>query len=230
MIEESAELVIAGLIQSTVEKEPTRSPGNDDNDGKDDNKVVRDIFSRSMTTDAARLYLATRSKLARRNTDHRYERYTSFVGTNGITGFACGGGPGSYEIATGDHICVFSGITDSNNAFIVRLDSTGKWLISGFAIILLPELRTPSVQRTDSGITTASANTGIPRRKQTLMNDTMMCFHCHLSDLLELQRCRLLNEVQMSRLLEQTLRGEAEGKPHRCSSGTGTCEILEFGL
>jgi hypothetical protein len=230
MIEKSADLVIDGLIQSEVGKVPITALGADG--GK---KVIHDIFSRSMTTDAADFYTAARTKLARRNTDHRDERYTSFVGTNGITGLACGGGPGSYEIAAGDRICVFSGMTESNNAFIMRLEG-GKWLISGLAIILLPELRTPAVQRTGSGMTMtsimtmATIGTGALSRQRPLINDTTMCFHCHLSDLLELQRCRLLNEIQMKRLLEQTLRSESESKTHRCIQGTGENDILEFGL
>jgi hypothetical protein len=225
MIEESADLLISGLVQSSVGNLPVISLRADE----DGNKVLRDIFSRSMTTDAAELYATARTRLARRNTDHRDERYTSFVGTNGITGLACGGGPGSYEITTGDRICVFSGITESNNAFILRLEN-GRWLISGFAIILLPELRTPAVQRTTSGMTTASTDTRTFSRQQTMINDTMMCFHCHLSDLLELQRCRLLDEVQMERLLEQTLKSEPEYKTHHCVQGTGNHDILEFGL
>jgi hypothetical protein len=34
----------------------------------------------------------------------------------------------------------------------------------------------------------------------------------------------------MNFLMEQTLRGEAEGKAHRCQRGTGEHAILEFGL
>jgi hypothetical protein len=231
MVEESADLIIDGLVQSEVGKVPVASLGADDSG----NKVLRDMFLRSMTTDAADLYTAARTRLARRNTDHRDERYTSFVGTNGITGLACGGGPGSYEIAAGDRICVFSGMTESNNAFVMRLEG-GRWLISGFAIILLPELRTPTVQRTGSGMTMTSImtmttiGTSAIGRQGMLINDMTMCFHCHLSDLLELQRCRLLNEIQMERLLEQTLRSEPEAKTHHCIQGTGKNDILEFGL
>ncbi|RMZ74446.1 heterokaryon incompatibility -domain-containing [Pyrenophora seminiperda CCB06] len=203
MIEVSADLVISSLVQAPVEK--NRAANNNITNGS---KVVRDIFTRSMTLDAAAMYQDHRSRLSRRNTDQRHARYTSFVGTNGITGLACGGGPGSYEIGPGDRICIFSGITDSNNAFITRLDpSSGKWLISGFAVILLPE---------------ATKSTG--------SEDAELCFHCHLTDLLELQRCELLGPVQMGVLLEQTLREEAEGNIHRCGKGTGECHVLEFGL
>jgi hypothetical protein len=126
---------------------------------------------------------------------------------------------------------VFSGVTDTNNAFILRFDPEGKWLISGFAVMLLPELRTPSVLRTGTGATTTSNfSTSALSRKQTLRDDMVMCFHCHLSDLIELQRCQLLSDVQMSFLMEQTLRGEAEGKTHRCNQGTSDHVILEFGL
>jgi hypothetical protein len=126
---------------------------------------------------------------------------------------------------------VFSGVTDTNNAFILRFDPEGKWLISGFAVILLPELRTPSVLRTGTGATTTSNfSTSALSRKQTLRDDMVMCFHCHLSDLIELQRCQLLSDVQMSFLMEQTLKGEAEGKTHRCNQGTSGHVILEFGL
>jgi hypothetical protein len=130
---------------------------------------------------------------------------------------------------------MFSGITDANNAVILRFNPgekpNGKWLISGFAVILLPELRTPSVQRTGNGATTTSSfGTSALSRQQASLNDMTMCFHCHLSDLLELQRCQLLSDVQMSFLMEQTLRGEAEGKVHRCKQGVGDCSVLEFGL
>jgi hypothetical protein len=229
MIEASADLIIDGLSRVGVGLE--HDAGVSPPLGHSGSKVIRNIISRSVTDDAAALYMAARSKLARRNTDQRHARYTSFVGTNGITGLACGGGPGSYEIGSGDRICMFSGVTDVNNAFILSLDSSGKWLISGFAIILLPELRTPSVVRKGIGTTTKSSHsTGGMSQQQTSLNDVTMCFHCHLSDLLELQRCQLLSGVQMSFLMEQTLRGEAEGEVHRCKQGTGTHAILEFGL
>ena len=229
MIEASADLVIDGLSRAVVEQGPNASAS--PQPGDNGSKVIRNIISRSMTEDAAALYLAARSKLARRNTDQRHARYTSFVGTNGITGFACGGGPGSYEIGAGDRICMFSGVTDVNNAFILSLDASGKWLISGFAVLLLPELRTPSVLRKGTGATTKGVyGTSAPGKQQAPLDDVTMCFHCHLSDLLELQRCQLLSDVQMSFLLEQTLRGEAEGLDHRCKQGTGAHAILEFGL
>jgi hypothetical protein len=233
MIEASADLVIGGLSRAIGE--PGRDASASSRPGDGGSRVVRRIISRSITDDAAALYTAARTKLARRNTDQRYARYTSFVGTNGITGLACGGGPGSYEIASGDRICMFSGITDANNAVILRFNPgekpNGKWLISGFAVILLPELRTPSVQRTGNGATTTSSfGTSALSRQQASLNDMTMCFHCHLSDLLELQRCQLLSDVQMSFLMEQTLRGEAEGKTHRCHQGTNDQVVLEFGL
>ncbi|KAG9184985.1 hypothetical protein G6011_11815 [Alternaria panax] len=234
MIEASADLVIGGLSRAIgqPERDSTTSPP----PGDGGSKVLRNIVSRSMTDDAAALYMAARSKLARRNTDQRHARYTSFVGTNGITGLACSGGPGSYEIGPNNWICIFSGVTDTNNAFILRFEpnddgSDGKWLISGSAVILLPELRTPSVLRTGTGATTTSNfSTSALSRKQTLRDDMVMCFHCHLSDLLELQRCQLLSAVQMSFLMHQTLRGEAEGKTHRCHQGTKEHVTLEFGL
>ncbi|RYO69113.1 hypothetical protein AA0116_g49 [Alternaria tenuissima] len=229
MMEDSADRVIDGLSRAV--EEPGRAATTSPRPGDGGNKVVRNIISRSITDDAAALYMNARTKLARRNTDQRHARYTSFVGTNGITGLACGGGPGSYEIGPNDWICVFSGVTDTNNAFILRFDPEGKWLISGFAVILLPELRTPSVLRTGTGATTTSNfSTSALSRKQTLRDDKVMCFHCHLSDLIELQRCQLLSDVQMSFLMEQTLRGEAEGKTHRCNQGTSDHVILEFGL
>ncbi|KAF1831960.1 hypothetical protein BDW02DRAFT_571535 [Decorospora gaudefroyi] len=223
MIEESADLVIAGLVKSASEQQTTSNPSIDANG----ESVVRDVLSRSLINDATELYSNARTHLSRRNTDHHYGRYTSFVGTNGITGLACGGGPGSYEIAAGDRICIFSGITESNNAFIVRLDPNGRWLISGFAIILLPELRTPSAQRVGIAFT---ADAAASSRQLALTSDSTMCFHCHLSDVIELQRCRLLNEIQMRGLLEQTLRSEADGETHQCLQGTGKHDTLEFGL
>jgi hypothetical protein len=158
--------------------------------------------------DAANIYSAARAGPMRKHSDYHHERYTTFAGDNGIIGLACGGGPGAYEIAAGDRICMFSGITDSNNAFIVRRDPLGKWLISGFAVILLPALAD----------------------KATLRDDTKMCFHCHLSDILELQRCGMLTAFQISRMLKQTLRSESDDEVHRCNQGTGEHEILEFGL
>jgi hypothetical protein len=104
-----------------------------------------------------------------------------------------------------------------NSAVILSLDADKKWLISGFAIILFPELRTPAVARKPSVL----RNSIVAKA---------MCFHCHLSDLIELQRCQLLSDAQMSFLMEQTLRGEAEGKVHRCKQGVGDCSVLEFGL
>lgn len=215
MIETSADLVIGGL--SRAARETGRDASARPQSGNGGNKVIRNIISRSISDDAAALYMAARSKLARRNTDQRHARYTSFVGTNGITGLACGGGPGSYEIGPGDRICTFTGITDVNSAVILSLDADKKWLISGFAIILFPELRTPAVARKPSVL----RNSIVAKA---------MCFHCHLSDLIELQRCQLLSDAQMSFLMEQTLRGEAEGKVHRCKQGVGDCSVLEFGL
>jgi hypothetical protein len=213
MIEESTDHVISGLIKASAERQTYSMENTEAGDGSN-SRVMRDILKRSMTNDAVALYMAARSKLTRRDTDQALARYTSFVGTNGITGFACGGGPGSYEFRPGDRVCVFSGITDSNNAFIVRLSPSGKWLISGFAIILLPELHTPSVMN-------------ILGPPQAMLNETTLCFHCHLSDLLELQRCQLLSQAQMNHLLEQTLQA---GKTHCCKWGSGEHDILEFGL
>lgn len=215
IIEESTDLIITGLIRATAARDA--QPWGEAETGNG-SIVMRDIIKRSMTNDAIELYMEARShRLSRRDTDQRHERYTSFVGTNGIIGLACGGGPGSYEVRPGDRICTFSGITDANNAFILRLSASGKWLISGFAIILLPELRTPAVARSSSDAI----------RKQSFLNDTTLCFHCHLSDLLELQRCRILSQVQMSRLLEQTLQG---GRTHCCAQGSGEYDVLEFEL
>lgn len=228
MIEESTDLIITGLVKASIERDASSSGATQASDGG--NRVVRDIIKRSMSKDAAAMYAAARNRLCRRDTDQHHAHYTSFMGANNITGVACGGGPGSYEIRPGDRICMFAGITDSNSAFILRLSPSGKWLISGFAVILLPELRTPSVRRTETETTMASS-TGPLSRQQTLVNDIAVCFHCHLSDLLELQRCQLLSEVQMHHLLEQTLRRDGEeGKKHCCEQGSGEYEILEFGL
>lgn len=214
VISESAELVIQSLIQPTTERILDNEnfiadvvSGND----------LRSMFAHSMTY-GAKLHLAARPKLTRRDTDHRYERYATFVGTNGIMGLACiADHSGTYEIASGDRICTFAGITDCNNAFIVRLDSNGKWLISGFARILLPKQNTAIA----SGIAVEEAT-----------NDTKktMCFHCHLTDLLELQRCQILDEVQMERMIVQTLKGDADDEIHICKPGIRRCDTLEFGL
>jgi hypothetical protein len=223
VIEDSTDLIITGLIKASAETSGQYVGNADASDGNN-NRVMRDILKRSMFNDAAALYMNARSnRLSRRDTDQRHARYTSFVGTNGITGLACGGGAGSYEVRPGDRICTFSGVTDSNNGFILRLSPGGKWLISGFAIILLPELRTPAVARNDAGKTPISDIS----RQQSFQNETILCFHCHLSDLLELQRCQLLSQIQMSRLLEQTLQA---GKMHCCAEGNGEHDVLEFEL
>lgn len=214
VIANSTDLVIESIVQPLPIDEPTASATtNDTAIGK---RELRKIISRSMIN-SADLHLAERPNLIRRDTGHHHERYTSFAGTNGIIGLACID-EASYEIAAGDRICVFSGLTDSNNAFIVRLDSSGKWLIAGFAIILLPAQASKAVAGGD--VETAAVAD---------MENTV-CFHCHLTDLLELHRCRILDDVQMNRMLEQTLRGDSDDEVHKCDRGIGVNDVLEFGL
>ncbi|KAF2853156.1 HET-domain-containing protein [Plenodomus tracheiphilus IPT5] len=214
VIAESTELVIQGLIQTPMDSTAAESV----NESIAGTRNLRAMFTSSMTH-AGELHMAARPKLTRRDTDHRYERYASFVGTNGITGLVCiSGESGTYEISAGDRICTFSGVTDSNNAFIVRLDRDGKWAISGFARILLPEKTTNTLTRHVS--------------QESTLNDfeKTMCFHCHLTDLLELQRCQILNDVQMEQLLVNTLRGGQHDEVHKCRPGPDRCDVLEFGL
>ncbi|KAF1940386.1 hypothetical protein EJ02DRAFT_350135, partial [Clathrospora elynae] len=205
VIEESTDLLIQSIFRPTTY-------WTSDGDVKDvqiNNKNLRKMFFRSMVS-SGELQLAARGELTRRDTNHRYEKYTTFMGTDGITGLACvGGGQSTHETAVGDRICVFSGVTESSNAFIVRLDSTGKWIIVGFAVVLFPESHSP------------------PTSWKT---EKMMCFHCHLTDLLELQRCQILNDLQMDHMLKQTLRGESDDEVHRCKPEAGVHDILEFGL
>lgn len=213
IIAESTELVIQSLIQTPIDSTPAEPL----NESITATRNLRAMFTSSMLH-AGELHMAARPNLTRRDTDHHYERYASFVGTNGIIGLACiSGESGTYEITAGDRICTFAGVTDSNNAFIVRLDRDGKWAISGFARILLPEKTQTPVRRhmADETLHIESENT--------------MCFHCHLSDLLELQRCKILNDVQMEQLLVNTLRGGPDDEVHKCKLGTGRCDILEFG-
>lgn len=211
VIAQSTELV----IQQLIEPSPLSEASSESNAiGK---RKLRAMFASSMLH-ANELHAAARPALNRRNTDHRYERYASFVGTEGITGLICiSGASDTYQIGAGDRICTFSGVTDSNNAFVVRLDPDSKWAISGFARILLPERRSDwkMVRGAEPAVNTL---------------ETDMCFHCHLTDLLELQRCQILNDVQMERLLKNTLRGQADDEVHKCKPGPDRCDILEFGF
>ncbi|CBY00400.1 hypothetical protein IAQ61_011332 [Plenodomus lingam] len=215
IIAASTELVIQGLIQPTPMNSPTAADTLPLTNSITGTRNLRTMFTNSMLH-ASNLHTAARPTLTRRHTDHRYDRYATFVGTNGITGLACiSGASGSYQFAAGDRICSFAGVTDSNNAFIVRAEGGGKWAISGFARILLPEKRG------------WLGGGGVEVDKE---GEQVMCFHCHLTDVLELQRCEVLNEVQMERLLVNTLRGRQDDEVHRCKPGPERCDVLEFGL
>ncbi|KAH7384641.1 heterokaryon incompatibility protein-domain-containing protein [Pyrenochaeta sp. MPI-SDFR-AT-0127] len=229
VVSKSTEIVIQSIIKPTPEH---ASVGHNAISSIE----LQKLFSSSMAH-AAELHLAAIKEHPGKDTKIRYERYATFVGTNGIIGLACiGGGAGTREVLTGDRICMFADTTESSNAFIVRLDNNGKWIIAGFAILLYPAIVakptfTPRpIQHTDTETTMIDNDNGSISRQQSSETDKSMCFHCHLTDLLELSRCGILNEAQMDRLLQQSLRGEPDDEIHQCSMGSGQCDILEFGL
>lgn len=229
VISKSTEIVIQSIIKPNLEQDSA-------SDGRISDVALQKTFSRSMAH-STELYLAAREELYKKDIDLRYERYATFVGTNGIIGLACiSGGAGSREIATGDRVCVFTDTTESSNAFIVRLDNNEKWVITGFAILLFPAPNTKSmdvsrpIQRADTETTMTDDNPSGISRQKTLETDKAMCFHCHLTDLLELSRCGILSPSQMNHLFQQSLRGEPDDEVHRCGNESGQHEILEFGL
>ncbi len=245
VIDESTEVIIQSLVT------PLASPELDMRVGSHkpmSNAKLRQLFFRSMSH-STQLHVTARHTRHSSESNIRYERYATFTGTNGVIGFACiGGEAGAREIHTGDRVCTFSDSTESSNAFIVRLDQHGNWIIVGFAIILYPAVEddnnlaaasaSPIVsdfpgslfQRVDTGATVVADEYWDARRRQTLDTDQKMCFHCHLTDLMELSRCGVLSPKQLERLLEQSLRGEEEDEVHRCALGMGQSDVLEFGL
>ncbi|KAH8708576.1 heterokaryon incompatibility protein-domain-containing protein [Phaeosphaeriaceae sp. PMI808] len=208
IISASTNLLIAELVRSTVEKE-----NNSNGAGlKFSIQELRKALSKSVAH-SAELYEAAEPQLIRRSISDGLERYVSFGGTNGYIGVACIRGS---EILAGDRICTFAGISDSNNAFVARLNEAGRWTIVGFAVIVLPpDTHKKSMQRVDTDSTMAGEQT--------------MCFHCHLTDILELQRCRILTKIQTERTLEQTLRLDTIQELHQCDMDHGKLDILEFG-
>lgn len=222
LVTDSTDMLISQIIQST----PEHNTSTESVSRKHSLHEIREALGKSINH-SAELYTETRPHLIRRSTVDGMQRFVSFKGTNGYIGIACVQG---IELFAGDRICTFAGITDSNNAFIARLRDDGKWSIIGFAILVLPpDLSQTSIQRADTDTTMYSQQSSILSRQPTLETDRPMCFHCHLTDLLELQRCRILNDVQMSRMLEHTLRLDTINELHQCNAGEGKLDVLEFG-
>ncbi|KAL6712125.1 hypothetical protein ACN47E_000002 [Coniothyrium glycines] len=223
IISESTDLLISHMVQA-------RSDEESDSYDADLSLTIRDLRDALSTSlsHSATLYDATRPQLSRRSTADGLARFVSFKGTNGYIGVAC---VKDNEILAGDRVCTFAGISDSNNAFIVRLCGSDRWSIVGFAIIVLPPAPgKTSLQRPHAGTTMVSGQSGTLSRQPTLEIDRAMCFHCHLTDLLELQRCRVLTKIQMDRMLEQTIRLDTINELHQCSLAEGKLDVLDFGV
>ncbi|KAF1845058.1 uncharacterized protein K460DRAFT_284235 [Cucurbitaria berberidis CBS 394.84] len=172
-----------------------------------DSKDLRQIFSRSFSNGTA-LISSAWQRQSEWDTQARYEQYTTFMGTNNIIGILCtSGSPNAPQVMPDDYICVFSDDIVSKNALIIQHDEMEqRWIIVGFAVI------TTSISDTE------------PR------GVVHFCFHCHLTDILELSRCGILSETQLERLLKQSLEDGNIGDIHQCSLGIERYPVLEFGL
>ncbi|CAO2655563.1 Nn.00g043660.m01.CDS01 [Neocucurbitaria sp. VM-36] len=173
------------------------------------------------------------------NTQPRYEQYTTFKGTNNIIGIICtSGSSDAPQLIPGDHICVFSDGNVSKNALIVRRNEIeGRWIIIGFAVIITsisssePRGVVQSLQQVfGRGVLHTRTDWDIIDSVVGEMLQENLCFHCHLTDLLELGRCGILNETQLDRLLVQSLRDDCNDEAHQCSLGNDQHGVLEFGL
>ncbi|KAJ4371409.1 hypothetical protein N0V83_004626 [Neocucurbitaria cava] len=237
LVAKSTETVMQSLIQRT-----RRKTGNDvENFQKPiqiDSKTLRQVFLNSFGAGAAVILSAMREQ-SERNTQPRYEQYSTFTGTNNIIGIICtSGSPDAPQITPGDHICVFSDDTVSKNALIIRRNEIeGQWIIIGFAVIITSISKSEPLGVVRSLQQAFGRGTLHTRTDWDIIDSVVgemlhenLCFHCHLTDLLELSRCGILNETQLDRLLQQSLRDSDDDETHQCSLGTGKHDVLAFGL
>jgi hypothetical protein len=200
------------------------------------NTDFRQLLSRSLTS-ASETYRTAKRISKRQEIGYQYRKYAAFVGTNDLIGVMCdessmGKGPAFF-----DSICMFDSFLESSKALLIERHSPDRFIVVGSAIVANSKSEPGSggiVQslqkmfRTNTGDTASImlASDFSPQSEKVVRK---LCFHCHLSDLLELSRCGILNESQLDRLLEHSLRGENDDEMHKCKVGTGQYPSLEFG-
>jgi hypothetical protein len=196
---------------------------------------IRKTFSSSITA-AARLVQQTRLEVPDWDTQGRFDQCTTFVGANDIIGIFTTGGPDSPQLMPDDVLCAFTDETISNKAMVLRRDEAAmQWNIIGFAVVITSLSDSKPLGMVRSFTQAFSKAAPQTRTEFDISNDIdagqqTVCFHCHLTDVLELHRCDILNDSQLDRLLEMSLRDEADDETHQCRHGTGKCDVLEFGM
>lgn len=163
-------------------------------------------------------------------TPNWYRKYAAFKGTNDQIGVLCT--DDNYDEASKASIYLFTGSDNSRKALLIQQRNPTRLVIVGFAIITSSTLKPylsnivqplQSVYRKGESARKASypppAVTGV---------ETATCFHCHVIGLLDLGRCGILDELQLTHILERSLRGGADDEVHKCAMGTGQCPSLEF--
>ncbi|KAH8712226.1 heterokaryon incompatibility protein-domain-containing protein [Phaeosphaeriaceae sp. PMI808] len=197
-----------------------------------ENTDFQRLLSRSLTDASATYHRALQDLPEHRG--YWYRNIATFVGTNQVIGVMCqlDGYRDISLVAT--HICSFAGSKGSDKALIIQQRDQDGYAIVGLAVIAIskPETETRSIteslQSMFRGRRAAPVRSFSSSSSQPEAPVLSMCFHCHLTDLLELNRCGILNEEQLDCLLEHSLE-EANENVHKCKIGMKKYPILQFG-
>jgi hypothetical protein len=238
-IQKSTKTIMQGLSRYENEENPIpsgRSQSCSQNDQDLKGADFRQLLSRSLKG-ASETYRTTKQNIKEGEIGYQYRKYAVFAGTNNLTGVICdesslGKGPTFF-----DNICMFDCGMASNKVLLVERHSPDRYIIVGSGIIAHSKSEPGSggiVQSLQKMFRSATGDSTLTPSSESASSESStsarkLCFHCHLSDLLELCRCGILNESQLDRLLEHSLKGTSDDEVHRCTIGTGQYPSLEFG-
>ncbi|KAH7082968.1 heterokaryon incompatibility protein-domain-containing protein [Paraphoma chrysanthemicola] len=241
LIHRSTDVLLRGICCSTTEQsavEQQQWSASAQLDGEQTERELQQIISQSVSRTSEKYRVARHAATARERR-YRHGTYAAFIGSDGdignnLAGVLCdesnfGSGPREK-----DAICVFASKGAPNKAFIMSRVTTSRHLIKGAAIVIDPKPEFGSERRVQSFQNILrKGETQSPRPRKTLCPSPetpyqKFCFHCNLTDLLELSRCGILNASQMDHILEQSLLGNDQDQVHKCSLGTGQLPSLEF--
>lgn len=237
VVAQTTESVVQCLIDDRAEEKEDKGKSNRTSDDIS-TKDLRQTFSRSFSNGTSQIS-STRREQSEWDHQIRYEQYTTFLGTNKIIGMICtSGSADAPQVMAGDYIGVFTDDTVSKNALVIRhAGIENRWVIIGFAVIITSkaELEPRGVVRSlqqafGKAVPQSRNDFNISDSALATTREETLCFHCHLTDLLELSRCGILNESQFDRLLDQSLLDDEDDEVHICSLGTGHNCVLDFGL
>jgi hypothetical protein len=169
------------------------------------------------------------------------EAFSTFVGTNGTYGIVCGS---ASSLSTSMYIAVFADATQSQNALLLQQTTGNCWYIVGIAHVFetIPK-------PTNHGVFNVFRPDGVLRRfvigtshgaceeKPSVFQALgwggpyiKICLqYCGLLDLLDLSRCKVLEQRQLRDILRHAVAAEVSDSPHQCSENVDQCNFLRVG-